>query len=273
MYVRVSANGHDLLLDDNTYWFNFDDTGSRIHRIKIDGTIVATYDTPGLHHPFTELPDGTIVWGATSPPYGETIEELSPIGVQTRVWDSDTFLAQFPLTEEQKRFRSNALFWDQETGTYLISSYIGFYVLQIRRATGDVQRILGGNLPGAWTIDPPDAGFHWQHGITYTPDRTLLLSMHESETSIEGVVREYEIDEAAETLHQVWTWGEGNGVEPIFAGEAHRLANGNTLINYGTSPVVREVTRDGTIVWELRWLVPRFIGRSIFIEDLYAFAP
>lgn len=273
MYVRVSTNGQDLLLDDNTYWFNFDDTESRIHRMKIDGTIVETYDTPGLHHPFTEHPDGTIAWGATAPPYGETIEELSPDGVQTRIWDSGVFLAAYPLTEEQKRFRSNALFWDEETGTYLLSSYIGFYVLQIGRADGVVQRMFGGSLPEAWGFDPPDTAFNWQHGITYTPDRTLLLSMHESEASLEGVVREYEIDEAVTTLRQVWTWGAGNGVEPIFAGEAHRLPNGNTLINYGTSPVVREVTRDGAIVWEIRWLVPRFIGRSIFIEDLYAFAP
>jgi hypothetical protein len=273
MYVRVSTNGRDLLLDDNTYWFNFDEAESRIHRIKIDGTIVETYDTPGLHHPFTELPDGTIAWGATAPPYGETLEELSPDGERRRVWDSNAFLAPFPLTEEQKRFRTNALFWDEETGTYLFSTYIGFYVLQIRRGDGEVEGIFGGTLPGAWGIDPLEASFHWQHGVTFTPERTLLLSMHESATSLEGVVREYQVDEASTTLRQVWTWGDGNGVEPIFAGEAHRLANGNTLINYGTSPVVREVTHDGAIVWEIRWLVPRFIGRTIFIEDLYAFAP
>jgi hypothetical protein len=61
--------------------------------------------------------------------------------------------------------------------------------------------------------------------------------------------------------------------EPIFAGEAHRPANGNTLINSGTEPVVREVMRDGVVVWEIQWGVPRFIGRAVLLEDLYAFAP
>ena len=69
MYVRVSTDGRDLLIDDASYWSDFDEgAASTVHRIKIDGTIVETYPTPGLHHAFTELPDGSIVWGAAGGP-------------------------------------------------------------------------------------------------------------------------------------------------------------------------------------------------------------
>jgi hypothetical protein len=273
MYVRVSTSGRDFLVDDNTFWFNFEALESRVHRIKIDGSIVQTYDTPGLHHPYTELPDGTIVWGATQPPDGESIEELAPDGSRRTVWDSREFFDGYELAAEVERFQSNALFWDELSNSYFFSSYWNFYLVQIARENGATLQIFGGHLPSSWRVTPPDAAFYWQHGVTVTPDRTLLMSMHESDSSFEGVVREYHLDESLKTLQQVWTWGDGNGIEPIFAGEAHRLANGDTLINYGTTPVVREVSPEGLIVWEIRWPEERFIGRTVFVEDLYAFVP
>ena len=54
---------------------------------------------------------------------------------------------------------------------------------------------------------------------------------------------------------------------------AHRLANGNTLHNYGSDGSIREVTTDGDLVWGMEFDGTRLMGRSVFIEDLWAFAP
>jgi len=86
-------------------------------------------------------------------------------------------------------------------------------------------------------------------------------------------VREYELDETQGVLRQIWSFGEGEGILMESAGEAHRLPGGNTLHNMGSGTRVREITPDGDIVWEVAWDTPRLLGRTVLVEDLYAFAP
>ena len=88
------------------------------------------------------------------------------------------------------------------------------------------------------------------------------------------MIREYALDESAEQLAEVWSFGEGEGVYGPTLGEAHRLANGNTLHNYGSYAWLREVTADKEVVWELDLGGQEFsVGRSTFVEDLYDFVP
>ena len=84
-----------------------------------------------------------------------------------------------------------------------------------------------------------------------------------------GVVREYAIDDASQTLTEVWNQGLDGPYDSPTAGEAHRLTNGNTIHNYGASPVVQEIQPDGTVVWEIAWESSRLIGRTVFMNDLY----
>ena len=82
------------------------------------------------------------------------------------------------------------------------------------------------------------------------------------------------MDDATRTLHQVWSAGRGEGVEGAQMGEAHRLANGDTLHNFGTNAHLREYTPSGRVLWELDWPDDCEIGRSEPISvDLYTFAP
>ena len=84
-------------------------------------------------------------------------------------------------------------------------------------------------------------------------------------------MREYAIEEETQALREVWSFGVGEGIHADTAGEAHRLSNGNTMHNYGSSGHLREVTSDGEIVWEVEWPGTRHLGRSVFIDDLYTF--
>ncbi len=92
-------------------------------------------------------------------------------------------------------------------------------------------------------------------------------------------VREYELDYEEKILRQVWAFGEDEGIAGKYAGEAHRLINGNTLHNYGTGARLREITPDGELVWDVKFPGGntdgngRLQGRSVFITDLYDFAP
>ena len=106
------------------------------------------------------------------------------------------------------------------------------------------------------------------------PPVALLASSHVSARSDEGVVREYELDEDAGVLREIWSYGEGDGIDADNAGEAHRLANGNTLHNTGTTPRLREITPEPSeVVWDLSWEGSKLLGRTVFLEDLYILSP
>ncbi len=269
IYLRVSYDGDDLLWDAFTYWSDMDmGAASQVHRMKIDGTIVESVPTPGGHHAFTELDDGSLVWGAADWKT-ETLEIRSPEGVQSTLWRCEDYHDALGIGEF---CQSNSLYWHEPSDSFLYSFYSTSSVAEIDAATGTTLRVWG-QVPTPWQFDPPDAGCFWQHGVTYTDAGTLLWSTHRSHEDAETVAREYEVDDASQTLHEVWSFGLGEGVAAYTAGEAHRLPGGNTLHNYGSDSRLREVTPAGEIVWELKWPGDRLVGRSIFLEDLYIFAP
>ena len=269
-YVRLAYNGRDLLWDQ----IHYATRKEFVVRAKIDGTVIEAIETPGLHHAFTELPDGTLYWGSNGGAH-ETLERRTPDGVQETVFDCPDFEAGF----EDMGFdpcASNALFWDEASDTLLYSFYTSMTVVHLDRATGALLHSWG-NFSD-WRFEPVSSKFDWQHGVTMTPDGHLMLSTHVSLDSDEGVTREFEIDDDDDALREVWSFGEGDGVEAPYFGEAHRLPGGNTLQNYGTNARVREGTPEGDIVWDIAWEGSRgedldLIGRSVFIADLYDCAP
>ena len=273
LYSRPSYDGGDLLIDHNSYWAIFDDgAASQVIRMKIDGTELAVYDTPGLHHPFTELADGSIVWGAADGTT-ETLEKLTPDGVQEQIWACDTFHDEVGVDQY---CQSNTVFWNEPDDTFLFSLYSDETIVEIDHTTGETLRYFG-HLPDAWAFDPEDSAFHWQHGGHYTLAGTLITSSHADGSSDECVVREYELDEDSETLVELWSFGVGLGVEAATMGEVHRLPGGNTLHNYGDGGRLREVQPDGTVVWDISWdtgtSTVYHLGRTTPLQDLYAFAP
>ncbi len=273
MQPQPSYDGSDLLIDHNSYWSVMMDQGasSKVVRMKIDGTILAKYDTPGLHHPFIEIPDGSILWAAADGD-NETVERLSPAGKQTMVFSCDQVSGDL---EGEDYCSSNTIRWNEPTGTFLYSLYSHETILEIDPESSKAIRVFG-HQDSAYAFDPTDAGFWWQHGGHYTEAGTLLTSSHRGNGDEVLVVREYEIDHDARTLRLIWSFGEGEDVRGEYMGEAHRLPNGNTLHNYGSTPRMREVTPEGDVVWDVatdgiqgKWE----LGRTTPLVDLYSFAP
>lgn len=275
LHPRVAADGGSLLVDESTFWGSFDEgRGSRIHRMYLDGTVAETFETPGLHHPFTDTPDGALLWNAYAGG-DETIEERAPDGTVRTVWDCGDSLAALGASGD---CGSNTLAWDEPTGQLLFSSYALGTVFAVDRARGATLRTYG-QLQGSWAMNPADANFWWQHGVHYTGEGTLLVSTWQSASGEGTVVREYALDEAASTLHEVWNLGVGDHVFGEFMGEPWRLPGGNTLHNTGSLPRLREATPTGEIVWDLDWSQREgrpddaWLGRSTPLADLYALLP
>jgi len=271
LHPRVSRDGADLLIDEGTWWATFDAEGGEVIRMKIDGSQGVVYETPGLHHPFTDTIDGSILWGAISDGGAdELLQELAADGSRRTLWGCRAFLAEIGAGPGNG-CGSNTLYWDEAGDRLLFSLYSIETVIEIDRASGESLRWFG-HAAGAWSFDPPESAFWWQHGGYFTDEGHLLISSDRSDAGEETVVREYRLDEATETLVEVWSFGLGEGVYGEVMGEPHRLPGGNTLHNYGGAARLREATPDGEVVWDVDWDTD-YIGRSAPIADLYALAP
>ncbi len=271
IYVRVSRDGRDLLWDEATYWSGWDGgASSRVHRMKIDGTITDSVPTPGLHHAFLDLPDGSILWGDGGGEH-EVLRWRHPDGEVEAFWDCGPFFEGLGMVDW---CHSNAMWWNEAADTLLYSFPSDSFVLELDLATA-TELWWAGHVPSDYGFDPEESAFFMQHGVTYTDAGTLLLSTYASPLQDTGVVREFEVDHGSETLHQVWTFGADQGIAAHYAGEAHRLPGGNTLHNYGTTPRVREITPEGDVVWDLDFGGSRLLGRTVWLEldALYDLTP
>jgi hypothetical protein len=270
MHAQLSRDGKTLLLDRNAFWPIFSEELSTIDQVTIDGTVVRTIPTPGMHHPFVELPDGTIAFAAwTSGAWsGDFIRLVYPDDTLEYWFDCEAWLNS---TGSDYWCGSNTLTYDESTDTLLFSLYSVETIVAVEYSTG-VATHWYGHAFGSYSFDPPGSAFWWQHGGHITAAGTLLTSSDVSTSGVEQVVREYEIDEANQTLREIWNFGIGEGLYGGVMGEATRLPNGNTVHNYGGLPRMREVTPDREVVLDIEW-DGGGIGRTVPIADLYALAP
>ncbi len=269
MHPRVGYHGDVLLLDRNGFWGSLS-TGEEgyIERMTIDGAS-EILPVPYLRHAYTDLPDGSIVWGAINDGTNETLAKRDPDGTVSQLWRCRDYMTEHDLGGGCD---SNTVSWVEETDTFLYSIFTTEIIVEVDHKTGTALRHFG-HVGSDYTFEPEDSVFWYQHNPHFTDAGTLLLSTETSQNEHETVVREYTIDEESKTLREVWSFGIGDGLWSRNMGEAHRLPNGNTQHNYGETARLREATPDGTVVWDVDWGSPRVIGRTTPISDLYDLAP
>jgi hypothetical protein len=133
-------------------------------------------------------------------------------------------------------------------------------------------------------MPPSEWGFGFQHFPNITPDGTLILSSHmpgytdfeTTPTPNQHAFLEFTIDRDAERLIEKWRYTDGTEW-PRSKGMAIRLANGNTLGNYGTGGVIRELTPDKETVFHVKFdheggndAYNKMVGNTVLLDDLYA---
>ena len=270
MHPRVGYDGDTFLLDRNGFWGSLS-TGVEgyVDRMAIDGTLIETLYVPYLRHAYTELPDGSIVWGAINDGTNETLAKRDPDGTITELWRCRDYMNANSLGGG---CASNTVTYVEETDTFLYSIFTTEIIVEVDHATGTAFRHFG-HIGSEYTFSPQGSVFWYQHNPHFTPQGTLLLSTETSQNFHETIVREYTIDEESKTLTEVWNFAIGDGLWANNMGEAHRLPNGNTQHNYGETARLREATPDGEVVWDVDWGSHRVIGRTTPIGDLYGFLP
>ena len=263
LYSQVSADGTHILFDGTTNYVWSGDYEPAIWRATLDFEMFEETELPGFSFAFDETDDGALLYDHHA--NARTLVERDSDGKEREVWSCTAYLQS--IGANANTCPPNSVVWLRSTDSVFWSMYYNDTIVEIDRETGDVLRQMG-QLSGGYTFDPADSVVDYQHYPSLTPDGNLITSTH-TLNKYEQRASEWTIDDETQTLTEVWRFDEA----PYYAsygGEAYRLDNGNTIIEYGTGGAVIELTYDQEIVWDLEWDNSPLLGHVNFIEDLYA---
>ena len=272
LQTQLGYHGDSILIDQSSFWAIFDGgSASTIERVNIEGAVTESFDVPGQHHPFTELPDGSIAWGAVQGYFNDdVVKTISPDGTEQTLWSCLDFLDDEAAGGGPDAYcGSNTLSYSAERNSLLFSLFSLETMVEIDADTGETLRYFGHVGDNVWSFDPEESAFWWQHGGHFTSSGTMLVSTKGVDGASETILREYTLDEDSAVLTEILTIGEGEGIYGDTMGEADYTPGGHILHNLGSAVRVREYTLDGTVVWDVAW-GGDMLGRTSPVADLYA---
>lgn len=221
--------------------------------------------------------DFTAVGGAPNASVRGTVIEYYRDNASPLLWNPFDYFnvsdaaADVPLTAANiNPWHGNAIDINAD-GNLLVSFRNSDEITKINSRTGQIIWRLGGKKSEFTFVNDRFNGFSHQHGIRRLPNGNLILfdngNLH---SPPESRAVEYKLDEQAKTAELVWEYGHTPALYGFALGFAQRLANGNTLISFGTSQRIIEVDRSGAKQWELAILGAQVYNyRAFRIESLY----
>jgi hypothetical protein len=273
-FQRVARDGEYLWIEKRAFAGGLAES---VVKMTLDHEYFEKIAVPGLSDCIDVTDDGALLYDVE----GELFER-SANGATRSIWSC------------RARFGSafhcytNTVNWYAGEDTVLLSFPYENTVVEVARQTG---ALVGqyGSARGSYAFAPPLAeppaawAFAFQHFPNRTPEGTLLVSTHApgcARTPVPGEHRhafvEFDIDRATKTLTERFRYTKGPEW-PAAKGMAIRVSNGNTLVNYGTGGVIREVTAEGRTVFGVKFDVPsgndffnKMVGHNVLLDDLYA---
>ena len=215
----------------------------------------------GVHHDATELPDGSLL--ALSAGVGsvdDAVVELDrDTGAVVRRLDFREILdperPRQPINlDEADWLHLNGLDYAAEDNAVVVSGRDQSALAKVGLDTGDIHWILGNHQ--YWKeefhpvlLEPVGPDFEWPWGqhapeLHPTDPSRILIYDNGNHRSYDSPLApadnysravEYEIDEEAGTVRQIWQYGAERGSELFtpFIGDADYLENGNRLVTFG----------------------------------------
>ena len=274
-FPRIARDGEYIVAEESRVG-----SQGRVIKMTLDREYFEVIDLPGLADCIDVTDDGSLLFDVGNS--GE-LHELTTDGVDRTLWHCGTELDLSP------NCYSNTVNWNPVEDSVFMSFPEPGAVVEIDRQTGEMIGFYG-NQPGAWAFAPPLMNppeqwrFGFQHFPNISPTGTLMISSHmpgyegfnQTPTPNQHAFIEFAIDREAQTLTEVWRYTEGPEW-PRSRGMAVRLGNGNTLGNYGTGGVIREITPDKQTVFYVKFDIPsgnddynKLVGHNLLVDDLYA---
>lgn len=292
--VQAPALRTHLSRDGRSLLFNLpalsEDTDAFIYRVGLDGESVQRIPVTGGHVDFTELPDGTILMlGWETRTYGErtlvgdTIIAIPKNRHQEVVWRAfDTFDVLLSATYEKGYYAPDpeAEFWshinsiryDDDLDALVLTMTLGDSAFVLDASTFEVEWMLSrtGGTFSTVHADYPGPLLSHPHSAAILDDHVLVFSRGDPEdTSICAEAAEIALDEQLGTAEKVWRWSPDECMIVPFLGNAERLGNDNTLVNFASLGQIDEVNPAGDIILQLNTDLGAAFGYVDFLPSLY----
>lgn len=188
---------------------------------------------------------------------GLVVQELDAernVVFQWRSWDHFriTDVRNLDLTSEYIDYvHGNALEMDTDNNIILSSRHLD-EITKIDHETGEMIWRWGGSQNQFTFVNDP-GWFSHQHAVRRLPNGHITMfdngNFHSPRVSR---AVEYTLDEVNKVATRVWSYANPEGTYGAAMGYVQRLANGNTLIGWGsTNPTVTEVRPDGARAFEM----------------------
>ena len=318
-YPRIARDGSHFYFDRSNYLGSENSNQPSIVRTTLDFRQFEQIDAPSMTDSMDITDDGGFVYNSE-----EWLMELTATGKEREIWSCTDWVQDAGIDETVVQARIDELIkWgkidktDEMDETIIKKIYGGFCyansvvfnpldntillsfpyintVVEVSRESGE---IVGqwGDVPGSWQFEPASLGLEFEHGANITPDGTLLLSTHapgyDDFTKPPHYFIEFELDRDNRIATEIWRYGDGLKDWPACKGEAFPVDGGNRLVNYGTAGLIREITADAEVAWDVKWdadfEVPpeirkvyddsftdddinNMVGHNVLIDDLYA---
>ena len=277
-FPRVARDGEYLYVEKRDFGCS---TTSAVVKMTLDReTYTQTVTVPQLSDGVDMAADGLLIYDTEecTRPTSE-LRQIDRSGTVKKIWTC-------PSTGFANCY-SNTVNYDPASDTVILSFPESNNIARINRTTGALVATYGTGT-GAYAFSPSPWSFVWQHFPNLTAQGTLLVSTHlpqYTKSSAAGMhqhaFEEFQIDATGKLLTRIWMYGDGandGGEWAASRGMALRLANGNTLVNYGTGGVIREVTSDKKTVFYVKFDLTassndyfnKLVGHNFFTDDLYA---
>jgi hypothetical protein len=263
---RLSLDGSHLVYEASTAYVFTGGVQPSITRLSLDLAQREETVIEGFGLAWAELPSGGFVFDHAETGTEFHVETLAPDGERARVWSCYPWMA--PQDRSYWACAPNAIVYDPDRNTVIYSMFETSTVVEVDLESGELLRHFG-QLADGYAFDPSSTTFDLQHYPNWTASGSLLVSTHQLGVRDRQFVREFEVDEASETLIQTWSYDLPSDHYAQYGGAALRLGNGNTLISVGTDGAILEVSPEGQIVWELDFK-GHLVGNVTALDDLYA---
>jgi hypothetical protein len=238
---------------------------SEIVRVALDGSETTNINVPYLAHDFLELPDGKFAAIVVENQEVDGVEiksnaivEVELDGTVTQVWSAlDCFDPAVNMSSEPEQgwTLANSLDHDEDEDVYYFGTRGLSSIVRINRDTYECDWVFG--AMGDIGFADGALQFLHQHQFQVMDDRVIVYDndgandgADDGEKKISRVV-EYEIDFDAGTATDIWSFASDPPVYTPVLGEAVRLSNGDTLIDWSYAGRIERVTPDGNSIWQL----------------------
>jgi hypothetical protein len=270
-FQRVARDGEYIVMEKRP----FGNGGQRgVLQMTLDWSYVEEIAVPNLADAIDVTADGSLLYNVDG--QNAELRERTRDGQTRGIWRChDRFGANFQCY-------SNTVNWNPIDDTVLMSFPYQNTVVEIDRQSGEVVGQYG-DAPGSWAFSPATWEFEFQHFANISIDGTLIVSSHmpgfettERPVANQHAFMEFEVDRQNQRLIEKWIYTEGPEWA-MYKGMAQRLEGGNTLANYGTGGVIREITPDKQTAFLVKFdselgddFFNKMVGHNVLIDDLYA---